>query len=113
MLEQSVLDLNGAYPHAFYLHHVVGAAHIPVIAVSVSVVFVSGAQPVALNGLFRLFMLVPVARADRIALDEQIAGFAFWNWLSVFVDDAGLITIKHLPARSRPRRARTIGNEHV
>ena len=67
MLHKNILNFYGAYPHALDLHHVVIAAHVPVVALSIAIVFVAGADPVALNGLFRLLMLVPVIRADGIA----------------------------------------------
>src|SRR5260370_3284488 len=113
MFEQSAFDLHGTHPHAFDLHHVVGAANVPVIAVGIAIVLVSGAQPMALDGLFRLLVLVPVAGADRITLDQQIPDFAVENRLSIFVDDARLIAFEDLSARAWPGCAWPIGDEHV
>src|SRR5262249_44322850 len=113
MLQQSTLDLHRAYPHAFDLHHVVGAADVPVIAIAIAVILIACAQPVALDGFFRLLVLIPVSSANRIAFNEQIADFAVGNRLSCLVDYASLVTVEDLPARAGPGGAGTVGDEHV
>src|SRR5215469_4089374 len=113
MLQQSALNLHRAYPHALDLHHVVGAADIPVIATRIAVVLIARAQPVTLDGFFRLLMLIPVSGANRIALDKQIADLAIGHRLSGLVDDASLVSVEDLTARAGPSGAGTVGNEHV
>src|SRR5260370_35446411 len=102
MFEQSAFDLHGTHPHAFDLHHVVGAANVPVIAVGIAIVLVSGAQPMALGGFFRLLVLVPVAGAARITLDPQIPAFAVEDRFSIFVSHARLLAVADRPALAWP-----------
>ena len=113
MLQQDALNLYGAYPQAFDLHHVIGAAHVPVVAVLVAIVLVTGAQPMSLDGVFGFFMLVPVAGADRVTLNKKVANLTVRNRLALFIHDAGLITFQNLSTGARAHRSRTVGDEHV
>src|SRR5215813_5130781 len=113
MLQQRTLYFHRAYPHTFYFHHVVRAAHIPVVAVGVPIVLVAGAQPVSLKRFLGFFVLAPIASADGVTFDQEVANLTVRDKLIVFVDNSGFVAGKDLSARSRPDRARTVGNEHV
>src|SRR5258708_34314831 len=112
MLEQGAFNFNRADPHAFDFQHVVGPSHIPVITVSVAVIFVAGAQPLSAESLFRLLVLVPIAGAGGIAFDPEIADLAVGDWQVVLVDYAAFIAGEDLSALSWTGPAGTVRNEH-
>src|SRR5262245_25298686 len=66
MLEEAGFDLERSDPDATHLEHVVDPSLVPEVAVGVAAENVSGADPVALEGALRLFVVVPVH--DRSAL---------------------------------------------
>ena len=74
--DQRVLDFDRADPQAADLEHVVGAPGVPVEPVGVLRVLVAGADPVPFDRVLGLLVLVPVAGADRIAADPQVADLA-------------------------------------
>src|SRR5262245_57060353 len=67
----------------------------------------------SLDGFFALFMLVPVARAHRVSLDEQAADLTVGHVLPVLIHDARLVAGQNLATGAWPHRPRTIGDEHV
>src|SRR2546423_15657032 len=97
MLDQGIFNLDGADPQAFDLHHVIGAADVPVIAIGIAIVLITGAQPMSLNGVFAFLVLVPVGGADGITLNKEIANFIVGQWPSVFVHNEGFVSGKNLP----------------
>src|SRR5581483_10199109 len=106
-------DFYWAYPHALHLHHVVITAYIPVVTVRVAIVFVPSADPVALDDLFGLLMLVPVAGADGVTFNEQASDLTIRNVIAILIHDARLIAGHDLSARSRPHSSGPVGDEHV
>jgi hypothetical protein len=71
--QQRVLDLHRAHRDTAHLQHVVGAPRVPEEALLVLRVLVSGADPRAGHGLLRPFVLVPIAAAGRVTLDQEAA----------------------------------------
>ena len=113
MLHQGIFNLDGTDPQALDLHHVIGAADVPVIAIGIAIVLITGAQPMSLDGVFGFFMLVPVAGPDRVTLNKKVANLTVRNRLALFIHDAGLITFQNLSTGARAHRSRTVGDEHV
>src|SRR5947207_10739391 len=113
MLHQSIFNLDGTNPQTLDLHHVIGAADVPVIAIGIAIVLITGAQPMSLDGVFAFVVLVPVGGTDGIALNKEIANLIVGQWPSVFVHNEGFVTGKNLPTRSGTHGPRTVANEHV
>src|ERR1700687_4385182 len=97
MLDQRVLDFHRADPDTTDLEHVVAAAGVPQEPVGVGGVLVAGADPVALDGVPGLVMLVPIGGAGRIAFDQQVANLTRGYRLPVVIDDLRLIPRDGLP----------------
>ena len=113
MLDQCVFDLDRADPDTPDLEHVVGAAGVPQEAVLVLCVLVAGPYPVALDGVLGLVVLVPVERARRIALYEQIADPASRRGPAVVVQERCFVARDRLARRARSDRARLVRHEDV
>src|SRR6185503_6660779 len=105
MLDERVLDLDGTHPDPADLHHVVGTARVPVIAVGILAVLVPGSNPPTFNRRLGLVVLVPVARARRIAADEQVADLSHGDVSILVVDDASLVSFDDPAARPGSNRA--------
>ena len=60
VFEQDVFNLHRADPDATNLEHVVGAAGEPVVSVLILIKLIAGAKPVAMDGLLRALVPVPV-----------------------------------------------------
>src|SRR5207247_586009 len=60
-----------------------------------------------------LVVLVPVAGADRVALDQQIANLALGHDLIVVVDELRFVPWHEETARTRPDRARPVRDEDM
>ena len=54
-------------------------------------ILVAGADPVAVDRVLRLFVLVPVAGAGGVAADQQVADVARGDRGAAFVDDPRLV----------------------
>src|SRR4051794_1175070 len=65
---------------------------------------VTGVQPAALEGLFRLLRLVPVALHDERPADADLAGLAVRHLVEVLVEERDLQPRHRPPARREPRR---------
>ena len=111
MLGQGALDLGRRHPHATRLDHVVGAAGVPETAGRVLPVLVSSADPLAHEGLLRTLVLVPVAGARAVPLDEQIADFARRDRAAGLVHDHRVVPGYQCAARARADLAAPVRNE--
>ena len=88
---QRRFDFEGGNPDAADFEHVVGAAAIGEIAVVALAVLVAASGPGAEKGVAALFTVVPVIRGAGRAVDVQLAEFAFWHRLAVFIEQADFI----------------------
>src|SRR5882724_9253981 len=113
MLDQHALNLNGADPHAAHFQHVVGSSRVPKISVFILIVLVAGSDPMALNCVFSLLMLIPIVSTGRVGLNQKIADFALHNRPVVVVHDSGLEPGNNLSTGARSRSRRDIGDDHV
>src|SRR5262249_15960800 len=59
------------------------------------------------------FRAGPIAGADGVSLNEEIADLAVSDGLPVLVEDARVVSRNDLPARAGPCRSGTIGGEHM
>ena len=73
MRDEGRFHLDGGDPDPADLEHVVAASGVPVEAVGVAAVLVSGAEPLARERSLRGLVLVPVEGHDRVAAHEQVA----------------------------------------
>src|SRR6516164_1759080 len=113
MLQENALDFYGTHPNTADFQHVIRASGIPEVAVVVLIVFVTGANPMAFDGVLGLLVLVPVISADRVGLHDQIANLS-WRKLSIVViDNASLETGYHLSTRAGTHMAGTVGDHHM
>src|SRR5204863_7443057 len=92
---------------------VVAAPGVPVEAVRVLRVAVAGADPLALDRRPRLLLLVPIARARRIAADPQIPESAAGDRLAVFVAHRRRVAGNDQAAGTGPDRIGPVRDEHV
>src|SRR6266478_3821544 len=113
MLDQHALNLNGADPHAAHFQHVVGSSRVPKISVFILIVLVARPDPMALNRVFGLLMLVPIVSTGRVGLNQKIADFTLHNRPVVVVHDSGLEPGNNLSTGARSRSRRDIGDDHV
>src|SRR6266699_2249294 len=97
--DQRLLDLEGRYPDAADLQHVVAAPAIAVIAVGVANIGVAGMGPLAAEGAARLVPLVPVALGGAGAAHDQFAGLVAADFGALGVDDLDLIAGDRLAGR--------------
>src|SRR5204863_3704972 len=107
------LDLGRRYPHPARLDHVVGAAGVPEMARRILPVLVPGADPLAHERLLRALVLVPVAGARTVALDEQVADLARWDRAAGVVHDHRLVPGHQRTARARAHRAAPVCDERM
>ncbi len=70
MGDQCSLYLHGRDPLTTDLEHVVGTTAVPVVAIGILIVFVTGVNPVAVDYVFGLFVLVPVVGGCAISLNQ-------------------------------------------
>src|SRR6267143_2944652 len=70
MLDQRALNLNGADPHAAHFQHVVGSSRVPKISLFILVVLVASPDPMALNCVFGLLMLVPIVSTGGVGANQ-------------------------------------------
>src|SRR6266446_5938369 len=113
MLDQHALNLNGADPHAAHFQHVVGSSRVPKISVFILIVLAARPDPMALNRVFGLLMLVPVVSTGRVGLNQKIADFTLHNRPVVVVHDSGLEPGNNLSTGARSRSKRYIGDDHM
>ena len=113
MLTQYALDLHRTDPHATDFKHVISASGVPEIAAFILVVLVPGSDPMTLDCVLSLFVLVPIAGTSGVGLHEQIANLSLGNALVVVVHDPGLEPGNDLPTGAGPHRSWNIGNHHV
>src|SRR6185437_8109204 len=113
VFDKSVFEFDGAYPETVDLEHIVGAPGIPEVPILILVILIPGVEPVALESILALFMLVPIAGTDGVALDEQVADFADGNRTAMLVHQAGLAAGNNLAAGAGANCARAVSDEHV
>lgn len=106
---QCALNFGGIKPAPVYFEQIIGAPSVPKVAVLILVVFISSAKPMPLDFVLGLFVLVPVGRADRISLHQQIARFAGSNRLLIFIDDLGFVAGYYLAARPWSHSSGAVG----
>src|SRR5207249_162480 len=117
MLGERTFDLGRRHPHAARFDHVVAAAGVPEAAVGIAPVLVTRPHPLAHERLLRALVLVPVAGAGAVALDEQIADFALGHVTPVVIHDPGIVARHqraaragaHVPAPVRDERMTQFG----
>src|SRR5947208_2248285 len=94
-----------------------GGAGVPEAAVGIAPVLVTRPHPLAQERLLRALVLVPVAGAGAVALDEQIADFALRHVTPVVIHDPGIVARHqraaragaHVPAPVRDERMTQFG----
>src|SRR5207245_6527378 len=107
------LHLDRGNPLAGDLEHVVGPAGVPEEAVAVTDVFITGADPIALDGPLGLLVLVPVVGTGGIAFDQQVADLAVRHPPIDVVHYPGFVPGHEGPAAARPDLPRAVGDEDV
>src|SRR5947207_13973111 len=113
MGDERVFDFDRTDPQPAHLQHVVRAARIPEKPLFVLRVLVAGADPVPLDRVLRLLVLVPVAGADRVASEPEIPDLVRIDRHAIVVEDAALVAVDDPPPRTRPDRATPVRNEHM
>src|SRR6187200_896844 len=113
MLDECVLDLDRTHPQSSDLEHVVGSTRIAEIAGLILRVLVAGPQPLALEGILRPFVLVPVERTRRIAANPQVANLARCDRNAGIVENPRVVSADHDAARARTALAGPVRDEHV
>src|SRR5207248_635993 len=96
-----------------HFEHVVAAAGVPQKSVRILNVLVAGAYPSSEDGVSGPIVLVPVAGADGVALDQQVANIANRHGLTVVVQDPGLVAGHWFARRTGTDGARLVGDEDV
>src|SRR5262249_3335047 len=113
MLHEGILPPAGRNPNDAALEHRGATAGIPEEPIGVLVVLVARANPVALDGVLGLLVLVPIHGAGGIATYQQIADLARRHRLASLIENARLIASDQ-PARGpRPYGIRLVGDEDV
>jgi len=85
--DERALDFCRAEPEALDLEEIVGATGVPEKSIFVLKVFIAGAEPLADEGVFCSFVLIPIAGAEGIALDPKVADFIGRGRAAGFVGD--------------------------
>ncbi len=96
-----------------HLEEIVGAAGVPEKSVLILTIFVAGAKPLVHEGVFCFFGLVPIASAEGIAFDPQIADFIGSCGAAGFVGDFCFEAGKDFAAGAGFYFAGTVGDDHV
>src|SRR5579859_7882429 len=91
MGNQRILDLHWRDPLAAHLEHIIRTASIPVETVFILIILIASVNPVAINRVFGLFVLVPILRSDAVATNQQVADIALWHGLPCLVGNHCLI----------------------
>src|SRR5580704_3644257 len=110
MRDQNTFDFSGTQPQSVNFKNVVRAPGVPVVALFILEVFVSRAEPVANKSLFSFFVLVPIAGASGITLNQQIANLVRSNGVAVLVDDSGFVARNDFSAGAGLGIAGPVGN---
>src|SRR5215210_4890667 len=113
MIPERALDLDRGDPEAADFDHVVRAALVPVEAVLVHPVPITGEEPLALHGLLGLLVVAPVVRRGGITLDREISRLAWLHGISSLVQYLGLITRHGLAAGAGFDLFGRVGDEDV
>src|SRR5580698_6429879 len=113
MLEEFILDFNRADPGSADFQHVIGAAAVPEVSVGILIIAVAGAKPIAGDGVFGFFVLVPIASARGVGLDDEVPHRSGRDGLIIFIDDAGFESWNDGAAGTRLHGAGTVRDEHV
>src|SRR5712691_9884092 len=113
MGNERTFHLRGAQPESVDLEEVVRSAGVPEVTVLILIILIAGSEPLAHERLFRFFVLIPVAGADGISADPQIANLIRSDGVSVVVDNFRVITGEHFAARASSNLAGAVGNDHV
>src|SRR5216684_860118 len=100
MSNERTFHLRGAQPESVDFEEVVGSAGVPEVTVLILIILIAGSEPLAHERLFRFFVLIPVAGADGISADPQIANLIRSDGVSVVVDNFRVITGEHFAARA-------------
>ena len=108
MGHQAGFNLERRHVNAANLEHVVTAAAVGVVAVSVQRVFVAAFGPVASKGGFCLGAVVPVHDGRRGAADVQLAYVADRAVFAVVADDSQLIAGHGLAGGAVAHRTRPV-----
>src|ERR1700738_684543 len=87
VLQQHPLDLDRRNPQAAHLDHVVGAALVPVEAVTVAAVAVAGEEPVAQQAQLGPHVLAPIERKRTVALHVHVPSLAVGHGLALEAED--------------------------
>src|SRR5207249_4723368 len=113
MRDKSAFHFRRAEPPAVDFEEIVGAARVPEVAVFILVVLVAGAEPGPDERGFGSLVLIPIARADGIAFDEEITVLMGTDCVALFLDDLGFGTGNGLAAGAGSRLAWASGNDHL
>src|SRR5579875_131951 len=113
MGDQRCLYLDRRNPLPADLEHIIGASAVPVVALFVLVILIAGMNPVTVDHIFGLLMLVPVVRGGAVPLDQQVADFTLRYGLAFFIGDDGLIARHELTGTARLYLANAIADEDM
>src|SRR5258706_3512683 len=113
MRDQGAFDFGGAEPEAVDFEEIVGTAGRPQKSVFILTIFVAGAEPVVDEGVFCFFGLIPVAGAEGIALDPEVADLIGGDGLAGFVGDFRFESGKDFAAGAGFYFAGPVGGDHV
>jgi len=92
---------------------IVGAAGVPEKSIFILTIFVAGAEPLADERVLCFLGLIPVAGAEGIALDPEVADFVRGGGAAGFVGDFRFEAGKDFAAGAGFYFARAIGGDHV
>src|SRR5205085_5320512 len=88
-------------------------AAIPEIAVRVLIILVTSVNPVAVNGIFGLFVLVPIERGRTISANQEITNVSLLDRVSTFIGNERFVAWDELSCTPWPYLTCTITDENV
>ena len=109
MREKRVFHLDWRDPLASNLDHVVGPALVPIEAVLVHAVQITGDDPLAAHRLLRTGVLAPVGRGGAVASHLENPGAVVRHDIALVIDPAQVVAWHRLAGGSRPHRACAVG----
>src|SRR5258708_24476837 len=113
MRDEHALHLDRRDPLPTHLEHVIGTTAIPVIALGILVILVPSMNPVAVDDILGLFVLVPIVRGRAVPTNQQIADLTLGYCVPALIGNQSLVAWYKLAAAARFYFAGTITNKNV
>src|SRR5215831_17699091 len=97
MRDKRTFNLNRRNPLSTYLEHIVGAATIPEVAVYIFIVLVTCMNPLPVENIFRLFVLIPIICSSAISAYQQITYITLLYCVATLIGNHSFVSW-HQPA---------------